>query len=553
LTPILLAELVAAQPYRTALADHTGRTTVAELAERVRRWRALLATTGLSTGDTVALMLGNCREVYEAVLAGLHSGLRVVPVNWHLTAPEVGYLLADSGSRGLLVDPARVPVAAAAVARSPVPVRLVTGVVGRSGFRAVEPLLAATGPDATGPDATGSDAAGQECGELMLYTSGTTGEPKGVLNGLFRRGAPFARAGRLLDYSCRTLGVPRDGRVLLAGPWYHSAQLFFSLLPLLAGAGLVLTPRFDPAGVLDLIDEHGVTETHLVPTQFVRLLRLDPARRAGFSGRSLRRVWHGGGPCPPEVKAAMLDWWGPVLVEYYAATEGGVVTMIDAAQWRARPGSVGRAVPPNEVVIVGADGGPLPPGQPGRVFVRRPGTGFRYHNAPAKTRAAHLAPGTFTYGEVGYLDRDGYLFLTGRAQDLIVSGGVNVYPAEVEAVLLAHPAVADAAVLGVPDQEYGERVVAVVELAPGADKDTDAAGGTAPDAPGGDRDEALAGALDAHCRATLAGFKVPRAYRIVAALPREATGKVRKDALRAAYQHAPDTVAPVTAAPGGYR
>jgi acyl-CoA synthetase (AMP-forming)/AMP-acid ligase II len=274
----------------------------------------------------------------------------------------------------------------------------------------------------------------------------------------------------------------------------------------------VIRPRFDPRATLAVIDAEQISSAHFVPTQLVRLLREQGTGE--FSGASLRRVWHGGGPCPPEVKRRMIDWWGPVLLEYYGATEGGAVTLINSHEWLRRPGSVGRAVLPNEVHILGPDGVPLPAGDTGRVFVRRrSGRTFHYHNAPEKTRAAHHTADMFTFGELGRLDADGYLYLTGRAQDLIVTGGVNVYPAEVEAVLLTHPAVRDAAVIGVPDDEYGERVVAVVEAQPG-------------------HEAGLGPLLDVHCRRSLAGFKAPRAYEFVDRLPREATGKIRKDVLR---------------------
>ncbi|WP_282340157.1 AMP-binding protein [Micromonospora sp. WMMD714] len=503
--PALLAARITATPDAPALAAEDGVLTWAQLGERVHRWRAVLADAGVSSGDAVALMLGNRREAVEALLACLHSGVTVVPVNWHLTAPEVAYLLADAGARLLAVDPPRAEVGAKAAAEAGTVRAVVTGDQAAYGLAPVEPLLAAADPRTAPAD--------QECGQLMIYTSGTTGRPKGVLNGLFVTGAPFARATRLLEYATGTLGVPTDGRVLLVGPWYHSAQLFYALLPLLNGATLVVRERFDPAATLATMAAERITECHLVPTQFVRLLRLDPAVRAAFSPASLRRIWHGGGACPPDVKRRMIEWWGPVLVEYYAATEGGVVTLIDSADWLAHPGSVGRAVPPNRIVVVDDDGRELGPHQRGRIFIRRPGRGFHYHNAAGKTRAAYLAPGVFTYGEVGHLDEDGYLYLTGRAQNMVVSGGVNVYPAEVEQVLVRHPDVRDAVVLGLPDEEYGERVAAVVEWEPD--------GGRPPWS-----------TLDEHCRRHLAGFKVPRSWRSVDAVPREPTGKVRLDQLR---------------------
>lgn len=506
--PTLLNDHIAYDSEAIAIVDERGALSWRELGDRVNRWIDLLTGLRLGSGDRLGCVLGNRRETFEVLLACLHTGITVVPINWHLTEPEIGYILADSGSRGLVVQPryAATAAGAARLAAQPI-VKLVLGELDRDGFSAVEPLLAAACAD---------EPAEQTCGATMLYTSGTTGAPKGVVNGLFVVGAPFGRVAKLAGYARVVLGVPARERVLLDGPWYHSSQLFFALLALLQGSRLVIRPHFDPLATLQTIDREQITATHLVPTQFVRLLRLDPAARAGFSGASLRLVWHGGGACPAEVKRAMIDWWGPILLEYYGATEGGVVTLIDSADWLRRPDSVGRPVPPCEIVIVDERGEPLPAGQTGRIFVRRKGERFRYHNAPDKTRSAYLASDTFTYGEVGQLDEAGYLYLTGRAQDLIVSGGVNVYPAEVEAVLLAHPAVRDAAVIGVPDEEFGERVAAIVV--------------PEPDAPA-----ELARVLDGHCRQSLAGFKAPRVYHLVRELPREATGKLRKDALRDSY------------------
>jgi acyl-CoA synthetase (AMP-forming)/AMP-acid ligase II len=494
-----------------AIVDAAGTTSWETLGERVNRWMHLLDARGLRPGDRLVCVLGNRRETFEVLLAGLHSGLTVVPANWHLTAAELRYLIADSEARAVVTEPGFLDAVTEALTGLPetadVPVRLVLGAAeppGPGSFAAVEPLLAAASP---------AEPAGQRCGDTMLYTSGTTGVPKGVVNGLFVAGAPFSRVTRLLDYARVVLGVAPRERFLLDAPWYHSSQMFFALIALLLGNRLVIRPRFDPKATLAVIDAEQISSAHFVPTQLVRLLR-EESSGTSFSGASLRRVWHGGGPCPPEVKRRMIDWWGPVLLEYYGATEGGAVTMINSREWLRRPGSVGRAVLPNEVVILGDEGGELPPGEIGRVFVRRrSGRTFHYHNAPEKTRAAHRAGDMFTFGELGRVDADGYLYLTGRAQDLIVTGGVNVYPAEVEAVLLTHPAVRDAAVIGVPDDEFGERVVAVVEAQPGLE--------------GG-----LDGVLDVHCRRSLAGFKAPRAYRFVGRLPREATGKIRKDVLR---------------------
>ncbi|GIJ79588.1 long-chain acyl-CoA synthetase [Micromonospora phaseoli] len=503
---VLLRDLAGAAGV-PALGDPTGTLDWSGLDARVNRWIRLLRVQGLRVGDTMAVVCGNRRESIEALLAAIHTGVTVVPVNWHLTAPEIAYLLTDSASRLVLTEPAYAAVVDEAVRAAGVPVRqLVTGEQDLADAQAVEPLLAVVADDEPGE---------QVCGSTMLYTSGTTGAPKGVRNGLFRTGAPFGRVERLLAYAGHALAVPARGAVLLVGPWYHSAQLFFALLPLLRGSRLVLHERFEPAAFLTAVAEHRITACHLVPTQFVRLLRLDAAVRARADVSSLRVVWHGGGPCPVEVKRRMIEWWGPVVVEYYAATEAGVVTLIGADDWLRRPGSVGRAVPPNEVVILDPDGAALPPGQPGRVFVRRSGQTFEYHNAPEQTRDAHLRPGVFTYGETGFLDDAGYLYLTGRARELIISGGVNIYPAEVQAVLLSHPAVRDAAVTGEPDDEYGERVVAVVEL--------DRHRLDPVDAPQ---------VLDGFCRRSLAGFKVPRRWRFVAELPRDGTGKLRHDVLR---------------------
>jgi acyl-CoA synthetase (AMP-forming)/AMP-acid ligase II len=492
-----------------ALGDERGWHTWSELADRTDRWIGALHGSGLAVGDRVALMLGNRRETFEVLLACLHIGLVAVPVNWRLTAPEVAYLLDDSGCRAVVTETAYAGVVAEAVAQVPTPPPLLVLVdePHDGGFAVLDDLRVAIGAQACS-------------GAVLLYTSGTSGRPKGVVNPLLRAGAPLPHVAGTAAAVGDALGIPTQGRALLAGPWYHSAQLFFAMFPLLRGNGVVMRHAFDPVEMLDVIDREEVGITHLVPTQMIRLLRVDADRRAAFRGDSLERVWHGGAACPIDVKHALLSWWGPVFVEYYAATEAGIVTLIDSAAWSTRPGSVGRATPPTEVVVVGPDGADLPPGVVGTIGIRRPpGRGFHYHEAPEKTASAYLAPETFTVGDLGYLDEDGYLFLTGRSVEIIVSGGVNIYPAEVESVLLLHPSVADACVFGVPDNEFGERVHALVQPSDGT----------------GDDPTALAEILDRHCRAQLAGFKVPRSYEQIDRMPREPTGKLAKHALREPY------------------
>jgi acyl-CoA synthetase (AMP-forming)/AMP-acid ligase II len=509
----LLAPMVRRAPAGPALAGDRATLRWAELDGRVNQWVDLFRGAGLSTGDRVAFVTGNRPVTFEALLACLHAGLVAVPVSWRFTAAEIAYLLADSGSRAVLTESAYASKVADAVRQAgarPV-LALVAGDQEVAGLAAAEKALA--GADTAEP-------AGQCSGSVMLYTSATTGRPKGVVTGLLAPGADLDRVRRTTGAVGEAFGIPEHGRGLLVGPWYHAAQVFFSLFPLLRGCGLVLRQRFDAAATLADLARERITVCHLVPTQFVRLLGLDSPTRARFAPAHLRQVWHGGAACPVEVKRRMIEWWGPVLTEYYAATEAGIVTTIDSEQWLARPGSVGRPVPPTEVLILDTDGTQLPPGRTGSVYIRRsPRRGFEYHNAPAKTAAAYRTPGTFTVGDLGHLDSDGYLYLTGRTLDTIISGGVNIYPAEVEAALVEHPAVRDAAVFGIPDEEFGERVMAAVELAP----DTTLSTADVPEE------------LDAHCRRHLAGYKRPRAYAVVGELPREPTGKLNRRALRDPY------------------
>ena len=510
------------RPDAVALRDESGACTWAELDRRANRLIHAFRAAGLRAGDTVAMYAGDGRATTEFMVAAHHVGLRYVPVNWHFTADELAHVLRDATPKALFTDGEHVGTVARALAQVPEAadaLRVCAAAPGHGegtppeGFVDLERLIAAQ------PD--GDDEPADQCvGGPMFYTSGTTGRPKGVAKPGIGRGAIEALPATS-ERTTRMFGLPTDGTTLLAGPYYHSAQWAFSFPMLLAGVALVTTRRFDAAGTLALIDRHRVTHVHLVPTQFVRLLRLDAATRAAFRGDSLVRVWHGAAPCPPQVKRDMIAWWGPCIHEYYGSTEGAVVSGISSQEWLERPTSVGRAVFTADVVVLRDDGTEAPVGEQGTIYLRsRVGAAPRYHGDPTKTAAAYHATDAtlFTTGDVGRLDADGYLYLTDRKIDMIISGGVNIYPAEIEAALAAHPAVQDVAVIGVPNAEYGEEVKAIVQPAAGR------AG-----------DDALAAALVAHCRATLAGYKVPRSVEFRDDFPRTETGKLQKRLLREPY------------------
>jgi long-chain acyl-CoA synthetase len=506
---LLLTEFSTARPADAALIDERGTTTWADLDVRVNRLVSALRGAGIGEGDTIAALSGNRREYYEIFLAAQHAGVLVVPVNWHWVTDEVAYVLADSGAKALLADTAYADVATGAVAATPVAVRVSIG-GDIAGFDPYEEFVARG--DAVEPD-------GQVLGGPMFYTSGTTGRPKGVRTGMLGGGLPVEVMKLMGAGFGDSMHAPHNGLTYLNGPVYHSAQWAFSMFPLFIGSGVVMRQKFDAAEALRIIDEHGVTNTHLVPTQFIRLLKLPDDVRSQFDGSSLEIVWHGAAPCPPDVKRRMVEWWGPKIWEYYGATEGGVVTLVSSEEWLERPGTVGRPGPTAEVTIRDEAGEAVPAGTSGTIWVKNlMGMDFEYHGDADKTAAAHRGAAEFTLGDVGYLDDDGYLFMSDRKIDMIISGGVNIYPAEIEGVLVTHPAVRDAAVFGVPNDEFGEEVKAAVEL-----NDDVAAS------------DELEDELIAFCREKLAGYKAPRSIDVVAALPRHPTGKLYKRLLRDPY------------------
>ena len=492
-----------------AVDDLTRRRTWAELDDRATRvGRFLRDDLGLAAGEHAAVVKGNRVEYVEVLLGALVSGVWVAAVNWHLTAPEIAFILEDSGARVVIVDPEHEAVTRDAVALAGAATPVV--VVGPE----LEAVLSAASDEPFGPD--------DPAGGTMFYTSGTTGRPKGVK----RAGATMVNA-RLLGMAAagRNLGLDGGGPHLVTGPLYHAAPIGFALMDLVAGAPMVVMPRWDQAAALDLIDERSVRNTHLVPTMFVRLLRLDDERRQAFDGASLHTVLHGAAPIAPSVKHRMIDWWGPVLVEYWGASEGGVVTLVSSQEWLDHPGTVGRPTSTHEVFAVDVDGERLPAGGTGTLYCRNTVVDrvFEYHNDPVKTAAAFAGPGTYSIGDVGRVEEDGFVYLSDRAANMIISGGVNIYPAEIEHALAEHPAIGDVAVFGIPDDEWGEQVKAAVELAPGYEAT-----------------DALLDDILAFARTRLAGYKVPRSIDVETELPRYPTGKLYTRLLKEPYWPDPE-------------
>jgi long-chain acyl-CoA synthetase len=512
---MLLAWWAARVPDRPALITASGDRTYGELNANINRLVRALRARGLGPGDSVALMCTNRPEFIEVLYAAQRSGLRLTPINWHLTGEEAAYIVDNCEAKvfvgatelGDRIDQASAAASAAASGM----VRLAVG-GDRPGWESYGEVIAAE---------DGADIADPVLGTQMLYTSGTTGRPKGV----HREGAPPSALAMVNFCGYDEDWAHSVDAHLCTGPLYHAAPLAFSIaLPFTYGVPVVVMEHWDPAETLRLIERHGITHTHMVPTMFHRLLALpDDVRRAADLS-SLRFVIHGAAPCPVEVKRALIEWLGPIVVEYYAATEG-LGTLVDSATWLAHPGTVGRPMAAGQVKVADDDGNPVPPGEIGLVFLRATAAGkFDYYGDAEKTAGAFRGD-YFTLGDLGYVDEEGYVFLTDRTANLIISGGVNIYPAEVDAVLLQHPSVGDVATIGVPDEEWGEAVKAVVEPAAGV-------------VVSGAAGRALAAELLAFCRDHLAHFKCPRTVDFVERLPREDTGKIYKRLLRDQYRAA---------------
>lgn len=478
----------------------------AELAARVDTAAGAFAARDVGPGDCVALLLRNDIAFLEASLACRRLGAYCVPVNWHFAPDEILYVLRDCGARLLVAHADLLAGVADALPCPAIAVPVPPAIA--SAYRIAAPAAVGEDWNAALAAATRWTQPSPPAAESLIYTSGTSGHPKGVK----RRPATAEQAAA--SDAMRTLiyGIGPGSRVLVPAPLYHTAPNLFAHRAAALAELLVLPARFDPAGLLADIERHRITHLYAVPAMFTRLLALPEAQRAAHDLSSLQFVLHAGGPCAPAVKAAMIDWLGPVIEEYYGSTEAGPITHVSSAEWSAHAGTVGRAIPGVEIAIVDDAGQRLPAGEVGEVQSRNPGYPDFTYLGRAADRAALDRNGLLASGDLGYLDAEGRLFLCDRKRDLVISGGVNIYPAEIEAALQTVAGVADCAVFGIPDDVNGEALMAVVEPAAGA--------------------TLTAEAIREGLKSRLAGYKIPKRIELTDALPREATGKIRKRLLR---------------------
>lgn len=481
--------------------------TNAEAETDAARFARTLDDAGVPTRGAVASLLANTPEILSVYRGSTWSGRRFTPLSGRWTKDEVDYVVGNCEADALIVDVRYAEIALAAAERIDPKRRFSVG--GElPGFRPWSDVEAAEGAAYDEP----------LCGETMLYTSGTTGRPKGVLRTRVAEGPPptmVATAGMAMMTAFMPEGA-RDGIHLVSAPLYHAGPNTYCDGALLLGADIVLMEKFDPERFLATIEEYAATSTFLVPTHFVRLLRLPEAVRNRYDLSSLSLVCHGSAPVSIPVKRAMIDWWGPILYEFYGGTEGGGV-MIGSEDWLDKPGSVGQPRPGVDLKILDDDGHEVPAKTEGTVSFGLGESPFEYKDDPEKTAESRIGSGFFTMGDIGYVDEEGYLFLCDRRADVIISGGVNIYPAQIESAILDLPIVADCCVVGIPNEEWGEEVRAIVQLVEGAEE---------------------AGAVDAivaHCREQLSGYQVPRGVDFDAALPRTETGKLARKALRERY------------------
>jgi long-chain acyl-CoA synthetase len=458
--------------------------------QRVRRAATGLEKLGIGKGNVVCIMLHNKPAFLEAVFAARLLGAYWCPINWHYKAEEAGWILQDSGAKALVIDPALRSQIAAGIA---------------PGVAVIEDWAGFT------KDLPTWSGAERTPGPMMPYTSGTTGRAKGV-----RRVPQSPEQAKLLQENLAlVLGIEPGMRALHPAPLYHSAPSSYAVQCMLFGELLVLEERFDPERALALIEQHRLTHAYLVPTMYVRLLRLPAETKRRYDLSSMRFVASTGSPCPAEVKRAMIEWWGPVFNESYAASELGYITAISSAEALRKPGAAGRPLGRATLRILDNDGRELPQGKVGLIYARQPAyPDFTYNNNPEARRQIER-DGLLSLGDMGFIDEDGYLYVCDRASDMVISGGVNIYPAEIEAALAMMPGVRDCAVFGIPDEEFGEALAAAVQCEPGISLQAEE--------------------VRRYLTERIAGYKVPRVTTFHAELPREESGKIFKRRLRAPY------------------
>ncbi len=491
--------------------------------QRCMRSAAALQAAGVGDGDVVALLMHNSPQAMELMVAARHLGAQWCPVNWHFLADELQHILDDSGAKVLIADAALLAAlpglrpgsrtgwqsGSQTGSRTGSHTGSQTGSAwlwsirgSASGVPAWEPQRDAT-PPITTADAPPRGA--------MFYTSGTTGRPKGIV----RQPMAAALAPAALEMRRMAYGTEPGMRALLNAPWYHSAPNSYALGIAQDEGTLFIEERFDAERTLQLIHEQRLTHAYLVPTMYVRLLALPPEVRAKYNLRSMRFVCSTGSPCPPQVKRAMIEWWGPVIHECYGASELGYMTLLTSGQALRKPGSAGLPMPGVVLKILDEEGRELPAGEPGLIYIHQPATPDFTYVGNAEARARMERQGLKTMGDVGYVDEDGFLFIVDRQADMVISGGVNIYPVEIEHVLQGMPGVADCAVFGIPDDEFGEALAAAVQPGPGA--------------------TLTAEAVREWLRERMASYKVPRVVTVHEQLPREDTGKIFKRRLRDPY------------------
>ena len=468
---------------------------------------------GLTVNDSVAGLLRNDVAFFDLLEGTALAGVRYTPINWHLTSSEIAYILNDSDAKVLVahedllnnIDSSINSDIQVLVVKTPLEIKAAYNIdsqPAKAHYECWESWLAKQADNPKNVSCPGS---------LMLYTSGSTGKPKGVK----RISQPLGAQKIYLEGIGKAFGLRKHAKVVITGPLYHAAPLGYARFATQLGCDMWLMPRFDAEGLLSLIQEQRLSHMHMVPVMFYRLLQLPRPTRDKYDLSSLRSVCHGAAPCPADIKRSMIEWWGPIISEYYGSTEASLSCAASSEEWLERPGTVGKPLPGVTLKIYGEQGEELPSGMRGEIFVRQiSAPDFDYHKRPqARHDIEHN--GLVTNGDIGYQDTDGYVYLAGRKKDMIISGGVNIYPAEIEAELLTHPNVDDCAVFGIPDSEFGESVIAAIQ--PSIEQET------------------TAWHIRTFLTNKLARFKIPREFLFLEQLPRFDNGKIYKERLRDDY------------------